>query len=79
MSIESIKESIFTTQSDVVGILQDTIASLRSWRFWIGPELNWIMMLVLMLMLTLGVNGAIEINAFLSSVNVGVYAEIQCE
>ena len=36
-------------------------------------------MLVLMLILMLGVNGAIETNALLSNINARVNADAQCE
>ena len=46
---------------------------------WISPEPIWILAPVLMLTLTIGVNGAIEINGFLpcvnTSINTGVNAD----
>ena len=47
----------------------------QHWHFWICPELTWILMLMLML----GVNDAIETNVFLSSVNATVNVDARCE
>ena len=47
----------------------------QHWRFWISPEPIWFSMLVLMLILTLGVNVAIQINIFFPNVNVSVWID----
>ena len=51
----------------------------QRWRFWISPEPISFVALALMLTLTLGINDAIEINVFLSSINTSGNADVRCE
>ena len=65
---------------EIAEALSHVYLERQRWRFWIRPELIQFLMLVLMLLLTLGVNDAIEeINLFLPSVNARVSADARWE